>query len=120
MLHSRMNNSIIRNLHERCLRYEKIYNDKTSFSEEFFTKGGSLSVPHRNIQALATELCKIKKGFLPEIFIEIFARETESHYNLSLPVNSLKKSVKKWKPQDCICRMCKIYINGVSFLSQLS
>ena len=31
--------------------------------------------------------------------------------------NSFKKSVKKWKPQDCPCRLCKVYINGVGFLS---
>ena len=37
---------------------------------------------HRNIQALATVLYKIKNGFSPEIFVEFFARETESHYNL--------------------------------------
>ena len=35
-------------------------------------------------------------------------------------LNSFKKSVKKWKPQDCPCRLCKVYINGVGFLSQLS
>ena len=88
-------------------------------------------------------------------FTEIFARETESHYNLRrcndfripsirtvyhgsenisflgpkiwniLPdeikqqtsLNSLKKSLKKWKPQDCPCRLCKVYVNGVGFLS---
>ena len=34
--------------------------------------------------------------------------------------NSFKTSVKKWKLQDCPSRMYKIYLNGVSFLSQLS
>ena len=32
-------------------------------------------------------------------------------------LNSFKKSVKKWKPQDCPCRLCKVYVNGVGFLS---
>ena len=58
MLHSRRNNSIIRNLHERCLRL--IYNDKNSSYEELLTKDGSVSIHHRNIQALATEFYKIK------------------------------------------------------------
>ena len=153
MLHSRRNNSIIRNLHERCLRL--IYNDKNSSYEELLTKDGSVSIHHRNIQALATEFYKIKNGLSPELFTEIFARETESHYNLRrcndfripsirtvyhgsesisflgpkiwniLPdeikqqtsLNSFKKSVKKWKPQDCPCRLCKVYVNGVGFLS---
>ena len=37
---------------------------------------------HRNIQALATEFYKIKNRLWPELFSEIFARETESYYNL--------------------------------------
>ena len=80
MLHSRRNNSIIRNLHERCLRL--IYNNKNSSYEELLTKDGSVSVHHRNIQALATEFYKIKNRLLPELFTEIFARETEYQYNL--------------------------------------
>ena len=76
MLHSRRNNNIIRNLHERCLRL--IYNDKNSSYEELLTKDGSVSIHHRNIQALATEFYKIKNGLSPELFTEIFARETVS------------------------------------------
>ena len=151
MLHSPRNNSIIRNLHERCLRL--IYNDKNSSYEELLTKDGSVSIHHRNIQTLATEFYKIKNGISPERFTEIFARETESHYNLRrcnnfripsisvyhgsesisflgpkirniLPdeikqqtsLNSFKKLVKKWKPQDCPCRLCKVCVNGVGFL----
>ena len=153
MLQSCRNNNVIRNLHERCLRL--IYNDKNSSCEELLIKDGSVSIHHRNIQALATEFYKIKNGLSPELFTEIFARERESHYNLMrsndfripsirtvyhdsksisflgpkiwniLPdeitrqtsLNSFKKSVKKWKPEDCPCRLCKVYINGVGFLS---
>ena len=152
MLHSRRNNSIIRNLHERCLRL--IYNDKNSSYEELLTKDGSVSIHHRNIDALVTGFYKIENGLSPELFTEIFARETEPHYNLRrcsdfripsirtvyhgsesisflgpkiwniLPdeikqqtsLNSFKKSVKKWKPQDCSCRLCKVYIDSVGFL----
>ena len=80
LLQSRRNNNIIWNLHERCLRF--IYNDKNSSYEELLTKDGSVSLNHRNMPALATEIYKIKKGNSPELFTEIFARETESHYNL--------------------------------------
>ena len=58
MLHSRSNDNIIRDLCEQCLRL--IYNDKKSSYEELLTKDSSFSIHHRNIQALATELCKIK------------------------------------------------------------
>ena len=80
MLLSRRNNCIIRNLHERCLML--ICNDKNSFYEELLTKDGSVSIYHRHIQALATELCKIKNGIWPEIFNEMFAHETKSYYKL--------------------------------------
>ena len=154
MLHSRRNNNVISNLHERCLRL--IYNDKNSPYEELLTKYGSVSIHHRNIQALATKFYKIKDGLSPKLFTEIFACEGESHYKLRwcndfrihsirtvfhgsesisflkpkvrniLPdeskqqtsLHSFKKSVKKWKPQDCPRRLCKVYSNGVGFLSQ--
>ena len=80
MLLSRRNNSIIRNLHERCLRL--ICNDKNSFYEQLLTKDDSVSIYHRHIQTLATELCKIKNGIWPEIFNEMFAHETKSYYKL--------------------------------------
>ena len=124
---------------------------KNSSNEELLTNDGSVSIHQRNIQALATELYKIKSRLSPEIISEIFASETESHYNLRrcndlripsirtvyhssesisflrpkiwniLPdeikqqtsLNSFKKSVKKWKPQDCPCRLCKVYNIGL-------
>ena len=76
MLHSRRNNIIIRNLHERCFRL--IYNDKNLSYEELLTKDGSVSMHHRNIQALVTKFYKIKNGLSPEVFTGIFARETVS------------------------------------------
>ena len=143
----------MRNLHERCLRL--IYNDKDSSYEELRTKDGSVSTHHRNIQALVIEFYKIKNGLLAEPSAKIFARETESHYNLrrcndfrvpsirtvyhgsesisflgpkiwnilpdeikqQISLNSFKKPIKKWKQQDCPCRQCQVYINGVGFLS---
>ena len=71
MLHSRRNNNI-RNLHERCLRL--IYDDKKSSYEELLTKDSSVSVHHRNIQALATKFYKIENGLSLERFTEIFAQ----------------------------------------------
>ena len=32
-------------------------------------------------------------------------------------LNSFKKSVKKWKPHGCPCRLCKVYVNGFGLLS---
>ena len=82
MLHSRRNNNIIRNLKERCLRLIYKHKNSLKLTEELLTKDGSVSIHHGNIQALATEFYKIKNGLSPELFTEIFARETESQYNL--------------------------------------
>ena len=58
MLHSRSNNNKITHLHERCLQI--IYNDKQSSYEELKIKDGTVSIQHRKIQTLATEMFKVK------------------------------------------------------------
>ena len=61
MFHSRKLNNKINKLHERCLRI--VYSDNTSSFEELLETDNSVSVHHRNIQVLATELYKIVNGF---------------------------------------------------------
>ena len=80
MLYSHKNNNIIRNVLGRCFRL--ISNDKNTSYEELLTKDGSVSIHHKNIEALAIAFYKIKKLLLPKPFTKIFACETESHYNL--------------------------------------
>ena len=58
MCHSRRNYTKINNLRERYLRL--IYSDKKSSYEELSKKDGSVSIHHRNIQALVTEMYKGK------------------------------------------------------------
>ena len=79
MLHSRSNNNEIKQLHERCLRI--IYNDKQSSYGELLIKDGTISKHHRNIQALATEIFKVKNES-PEIICDIFMQRINNHYNL--------------------------------------
>jgi len=31
-------------------------------------------------------------------------------------VDSFKLAIKKWKPENCPCRNCKVYLAGVGFL----
>ena len=80
MLHSRSNNNKIKHLHERCLRI--IYNDKQSSYEELLIKDGTVSIHHRNIQTLATEMLKVKNELFPEIICDIFTQRINNHYIL--------------------------------------
>ena len=54
MFHSCNLNNKINRLYERCLRV--IYNDKTSSFEQLLENYNSVSLHHRNIQALAIEM----------------------------------------------------------------
>ena len=35
-------------------------------------------------------------------------------------LNSFKKSIRKWVPQDCPCRLCKRYIGGIGLVCSCS
>ena len=80
MLHSRSNNNKIKHLHERCLRI--VYQDKQSSYENLLVKDGTVSMHHRNIQALAIEMYKIKNDLSTEILSNIFTQRTQNHYSL--------------------------------------
>ena len=80
MLHSRSNNNKIKQLNKRCLRL--IFKDKQSPYEEFLIKDGTVSINHRNIQTLATEMFKVKNEMSPEIICDIFTQRINNHYNL--------------------------------------
>ena len=79
MCHSLRNNTKINNLHEKCLRL--IYSNKKSSHEELLEKGGSVSIHHRNIQELAAEMYKVKSGYTPKIFSDLFNQREISPYN---------------------------------------
>ena len=70
MFHSRTLNNKINSIHERALRIT--YNDRKSSFEELLRKDNTVSVHHRNLQLLATEIFKIKNNMTPEILNEIF------------------------------------------------
>ena len=64
MLHSRRLNNKIKSIHERALRIT--YQDHISTFQELLNKN-SVSIHHRNLQALATEMFKIHRGLSPDI-----------------------------------------------------
>ena len=70
MFHSRECNNCINRIHERALRIE--YSDRTSTLVELLNKDSSVTIHHRKIQLLATEICKFLNGLSPGIMGNIF------------------------------------------------
>ena len=38
----------------------------------------------------------------------------------STPLNEFKKKIKTWKPENCACKLCKIYIQRIGYLQVVS
>ena len=69
MCHGRtLNNKIIK-LHERVLRLD--YDDRQSTFEELLNIDKSLTIHHRNLRVLATELFKVHHGSAPDLMNDI-------------------------------------------------
>ena len=90
MFHSRALNNKVSTIHERSLRIT--YNDRTSTFEELLRKDNSVTIHHRNLQVLATELCKVENNMDPEIVNEVFQKRT-SLFNLRANSNFYTRSV---------------------------
>ena len=152
MFHSRGINNKINSLHERALRIT--YCDRSSSFEDLLKKDNSVSIHYRNIQALATEMFKVKNNIAPEIMKELFSPKI-SHYDLrnnnsfksrrvnsvwhgtesvsylgpkiwdlvpneikeSESLNAFKFKIKRWILEECPCRICKIYLGQVGFIT---
>ena len=66
MCHSRTLNNKINKLRERALRL--VYDDRQSTYQELLNINKSVTIHHRNLQALATELYKVQHGLAPGLF----------------------------------------------------
>ena len=79
MFHSRTLNNRINNIHERALRLT--YKDKQSSFKELLEKDHSVTVHYKNLQALVTEIFKVKNDLAPDIMKDVFELK-EPTYNL--------------------------------------
>ena len=86
MFHSRTLNNEIKRLHERYLRI--ICNDNTLPFTDLLETDNSVSVYHRNIQALATELYKFVNGLSPKLISDCFKLNNMSNF-YSWPVRTV-------------------------------
>ena len=79
MFRGRRLNNKINSFHERTLRI--IYQDRISTFQELLNKDNSVSIHHRNLEGLETEMFKIHRGLSPDILRETFVFKI-SLYNL--------------------------------------
>ena len=84
MLHSRGLNSKINRIHEKALRIT--YKDKSSSYSELLTKDRFVTIHHRNIGALATEIYKFIQGISPPLLNKVFVPR---QYNYDLSGNNI-------------------------------
>ena len=73
MCHSRTLNNKINKLHERALRL--VYDDRQSTFEELLNIDKSVTIHHRNLQTLATEVYQVLHGLPSELMNDIFQKE---------------------------------------------
>ena len=92
MFHTRRLNNKINTILERALRMT--YQDHISTFQELLNKDDSVSIHHRNLQFLATDM---------SLSLPLELKQLES-----LEVFKLK--IKKWIPFGCPCRLCRTYI----------
>ena len=103
-------------LYEQCLKI--IYNEKQSSFTELLNKGSFVLIHIRNIQSLAIEMFRFYNGLLLPLMKNIFKiwdllpEKLKNTENLE----HFKKEIKTWKPDNCPCRLCKVYTESVEFI----
>ena len=152
MFHDRGLQKRINSLHKRALRI--VYDDDQSNFEELLKKDGGFTMHEINVQTLAIEVYKYKKGISPDFMKDIFSDRTyvgpalRSQTDILIPrTNSVhngddslrhlgpliwnvipkdiknlptlkrfKTEIRKWRPVNCPCRLCKLYVEGIGYL----
>ena len=76
MFHNRTLNNSINRTHKRALRI--VYRDKTSNFADLLQKGNAVTVRQRYLQALATEVYKLKMGLVPKLVKNLFPHSTQA------------------------------------------
>ena len=102
MCHSRTIHSIINNIHERASRI--VYKDNISSFTLLLEKSGSVSIHHRNLQALAIDIYKVLNN-LSSPLISILSKLKETTYNLRngralVSTNSISNCISYLAPKN--------------------
>ena len=76
MCHDRSVNKKINKIHERATRIA--YKDSCSNLEELLTKGNTVSIHHKNLQLLTTEIFKTQRNLNPSFINQVFVEKDTS------------------------------------------
>ena len=129
MFHSRTLNNKINRLHERCLSI--ICSDNTSSFTDILEKDDSVSVYHRNILVLTTELYKFVNGLSPKLVSDCFKLTNMTVYNTRNRSTFYSRLVRTALhgteslshlrlshngSHMLACRLCRTYIHQVGFV----
>ena len=71
-----------------------IYNDKRSLFEDLLEKDDSVSIHHKNLEALAIEMFKLHTKTSPEIMQEVFLVKEQGNYYLQNQTDFVIPQVK--------------------------
>ena len=86
VFHDRSVNKKINKMHERSLRIA--YKDCCSNFEELLMKANTVSIHHKNLQLIATEIFKTQRNLNPSFMNQVFV-EKDTPYSLSSGRNIL-------------------------------
>ena len=81
MFHGRQTNHKINRLHGHALR--RVYNESVSSFQDLLSRDNSFTIPHQNIQCLATEIYNTQNNVLVGTTEGLFTLRTDS-YSLRL------------------------------------
>ena len=79
MFSSRRSNNLINRIRERSLK--TVYNDTSSTFQELLQRNRSVSIHHKNIQTLTTEMLQLVNNICPPI-MKAFFNFRENRYNI--------------------------------------
>ena len=92
MFRSRELKNRINRINERALRL--VYQDNSLSFAELFEKDNSVTIHQTNLQALATEIFKLKNGLALEILKEVFEIQNRAYNFLSEATHFKRENVK--------------------------
>ena len=81
MFSSRRSNNLLNRIHERSLR--TVYKDTSSTFQELLHRNRSVSIDHKNIQTLTTEVFKVVNNICPPI-MKTFCNFKENRCNIRI------------------------------------